>query len=104
MSHKHFCDIGGHEWECDKATCVCVCGTSINQGDHSHCPIELVGCPEHVAEQQRTEHKTERTLADCKFDAKCKRADEMPDGPERDALLREIVESIFPRTDDGGKR
>jgi hypothetical protein len=115
MPHLHFCDIGyGHNWECDgKALrpeagdieprlCVCIsCQVPMEQGDHSDCPIELVACPEHREQQQRT-MQSERTLADFDFAAKCKRAEDMPDGQDRDALLREIVESIFPGNDKGG--
>ena len=74
----------------------------MHECDHTDCPVELVGCPEHVAEQQRT--MTEACVADSDFEAKCKRADEMPDGREKDALLQKIVESIFPGADDEGQR
>jgi hypothetical protein len=66
VSHKHFCDIGGHEWECqgealrpdagdtEPSVCMCMkCGIPMEEGDHSNCPIELLPCPEHLEEFQR---------------------------------------------------
>jgi hypothetical protein len=57
MSHRHFCDVAGHYWECDgvrpgffgaaPSPCICFCGTSPEVGDHSDCPVELRACPEH---------------------------------------------------------
>jgi hypothetical protein len=55
MSHKHWCDITGHEWECD--------GThAVRLGDIHPSPcrsagidgIEMVPCPEHLPEVQRS--------------------------------------------------
>ena len=46
MSHKHYCGVEGHEWQCTDA-CVCICNEPMEQGDHSECPIELRDCPEH---------------------------------------------------------
>ena len=47
MSHKHYCDAEGHEWQCTDSTCECVCDLLMEQGNHSECPIELRACPEH---------------------------------------------------------
>jgi hypothetical protein len=47
MSHKHYCDIGGHEWECDNPACMCFCDELMERGDHSECPVELRACPQH---------------------------------------------------------
>ena len=47
MSHKHYCDVEGHEWQCADDTCVCICNELMEDGDHSECPIELRACPEH---------------------------------------------------------
>lgn len=47
MSHKHYCDVEGHEWQCSDGSCECVCDLLMEQGDHSDCPIELRACPEH---------------------------------------------------------
>jgi len=47
MSHKHYCDVAGHEWVCTDITCECICGKLMEDGDHSECPIELRACPEH---------------------------------------------------------
>jgi hypothetical protein len=66
MSHRHFCDFAGHPWECegtalrhfakDSEPTACMClkhEVSMEEGDHSKCPIELLACPEHRAEQVR---------------------------------------------------
>jgi hypothetical protein len=60
MSHKHFCDVAGHWWQCEgtalrrgdtePSVCVCLpCGLPVEGFDHSGCPdpVELVACPEH---------------------------------------------------------
>ncbi len=66
MSHHHFCDVAGHEWECegtalrplagDTEPSICMClthGVPMEDGDHSECSIELLACPEHREEQLR---------------------------------------------------
>jgi len=66
MSHKHFCDVTGHEWECagtalrllagDAEPSICMCirhRVPMEFGDHSDCSIELLACPEHREDQQR---------------------------------------------------
>jgi len=66
MSHHHFCDVEGHEWECegtalrplagDTEPSLCMClvhQVPMEYGDHSECSIELLACPEHRAEQLR---------------------------------------------------
>ncbi len=71
MSHRHFCDFAGHDWYCDgtalrpdagdtkPSTCMClVHHVSMEEGDHSHCPVELLACPEHLGEQQRIMKET----------------------------------------------
>jgi hypothetical protein len=51
MSHKHFCDVAGHPWQCESRECICICQKPMELGDHSHCSIELRACPEHDDEQ-----------------------------------------------------
>ena len=64
MSHRHFCDFAGHEWECsgtalrplagdvEPSTCICLMHqVPMDNGDHSECSIELLACPEHREEQ-----------------------------------------------------
>jgi hypothetical protein len=66
LSHSHFCDFAGHEWECtgtalrplagDTEPSVCMCAmhqVPLADGDHNECPIELLACPEHRDEQLR---------------------------------------------------
>ena len=58
MSHKHWCDVAGHEWECDGTAVrrftdqptICMCfdhGVPMEHGDHSACTIELLPCSAH---------------------------------------------------------
>ncbi len=77
MSHRHFCDVAGHEWECegtairhlagDTEPTVCMCirhRSEMEDGrDHSECSIELLACPEHREEQLRriNENRTKLT-------------------------------------------
>jgi len=66
MSHRHFCDVAGHWWECngkamrsgdaEPSICTCIpCGRPLEGFDHSRCnaPIELLACPEHIEEERR---------------------------------------------------
>jgi hypothetical protein len=52
MSHRHYCDFAGHDWQCGR-DCECICGLPMEGHDHSDCPVELRACPEHAAEQAR---------------------------------------------------
>ena len=86
MSHRHFCDVAGHLWECDGAArlgdtepsvCMCHgCRLPLEQGDHSRCKnlVELVACPEHREEELRrreeAEKEFERRAAEFGFDEK----------------------------------
>ncbi len=66
MSHRHFCDYAGHEWECtgtalrpltgDTESTACMClvhEVLLVDGDHRSCPVELLACPAHRDEQLR---------------------------------------------------
>jgi hypothetical protein len=53
MSHRHYCDFAGHDWQCSE-DCECICGLLMEGNDHGDCPVELRACPEHAAEQQRS--------------------------------------------------
>jgi hypothetical protein len=53
MSHRHFCDYVGHDWQC-AGDCECICGLPMEGNDHSECAVELRACSEHSAEQQRS--------------------------------------------------
>jgi hypothetical protein len=53
MSHRHYCDFAGHDWQCS-GDCECCCGLPMERHDHSDCPVELRACPEHADEQQRS--------------------------------------------------
>ncbi len=84
MSHKHLSGIGGHEWQCEgtavrpdagdtePSVCMCMaCGVSMEEGDHSKCPVELLLCPEHLADFRRwvRENYGEAALLDLPADA-----------------------------------
>jgi hypothetical protein len=66
MSHRHWCDVTGHEWECQGAAlrplrgdteptpCYCINHqTLMEDGDHCQCSIELIACEEHRDQQLR---------------------------------------------------
>jgi hypothetical protein len=67
MSHFHYCDVCGVEWQCSgralrpdagdvtPSICVCVCGIPVEEGTHPECPVELLTCPLH-AEQRGDQH------------------------------------------------
>jgi hypothetical protein len=52
MSHRHYCDFAGHDWQCSEG-CECICGLPMEGHDYSDCSVELRACPEHAAEQER---------------------------------------------------
>ena len=56
MSHKHWCDIGYHEWECDGTQAVRVWAGETKPTPCEPMPdngIELVSCPKHLEEDRR---------------------------------------------------
>jgi hypothetical protein len=66
MSHRNFCDFAGHNWECEGTALRLFAGdseptacirvkhqVSMEEGDHSNCPQELLACPEHRDEEFR---------------------------------------------------
>jgi len=61
MSHRHYCDWAGHDWQCSREGCECICGFRMEGHDHADCPVELRPCPEHKddAEQAIAETKTQ---------------------------------------------
>jgi hypothetical protein len=67
MSHKHFCHVMNHWFDCTgkvlrrgdtkPSTCFCdTCGLPLEEGDHSQCQtlVELVSCLEHRDEDRRS--------------------------------------------------
>lgn len=60
MGHKYFCEICGHEWECECVAvhefvpekfqvCICkACQLPMDEGDHRDCPVQALTCPEHL--------------------------------------------------------
>lgn len=66
MTHKHWCGVTGHEWECEGAALrvfngdtepsVCMCAlhrVSFEVGDHSQCEMEILACEEHREQELR---------------------------------------------------
>lgn len=47
MRHRHYCGVEGHDWVCTGSTCECICGGTMEYGDHSECAVELRDCAEH---------------------------------------------------------
>ena len=112
MSHKHFCDVAGHWWECngkamrsgdaEPSICMCLpCGRPVEGYDHSRCngPVELLACPEHREEERRrtveARKEYDRQRAEFGLDEKWARMKSLPNGPEKDALAEEFVEWLF---------
>ena len=56
MTHKHWCEIGQHEWDCDGTLAI---RTWAGMTEPSPCTpmpddgIELVTCPDHREEERR---------------------------------------------------
>jgi hypothetical protein len=66
MSHRHFCDFAGHNWQCGEQ-CHCICGLPMEGHDHSNCSVELRPCPEHAAEQERRMAEAMSSVPDAAF-------------------------------------
>jgi hypothetical protein len=60
MSHRHYCHVAGHYWDCEgkalrgagrePTDCICLpCGRPLEGFDHRGCEdsVELLACPEH---------------------------------------------------------
>jgi hypothetical protein len=112
MSHRHFCDVTDHLWECggtalrlghkEATVCTCHgCRLPLDQGDHSRCNnlVEIVACAEHRDQQlrrrQEAEREFQRSAAEFGFDEKWARMKALPEGPEKHALAQEIVAWLF---------
>ena len=112
MSHRHFCSVAGHWFDChgkalrrgdtEPSVCKCdTCGLPLEVGEHSHCKnrVELIACPEHRDEERcrMEERKREYELraAEFGFDEKWTRMKALPDGPEKHSLAGEIVKWMF---------
>jgi hypothetical protein len=112
MSHRHFCDVAGHWFECcgnalrrgdaEPSICLCAgCHLPLEDGDHSRCksPVELVACQDHREEERRrmeeARRESERRAAEFGLDEKWARMQALPDGLEKHALAGEILEWVF---------
>ena len=107
MSHQHFCHIAGHYWDCDgkvlrpadtePSTCICLpCGLPVEGFDHTKCgdAVELLACPKHREEALRrlavARQEFHRRAGEFGLSEKCKKMQSLPEGAEKDTLLREI--------------
>jgi len=116
MSHRHFCDVTDHRWDCNGAaqrieesqpsvrTCY-ACRAPLEQGGHSRCRnlVELVACPGHRDEQLRRREEAakdfERRATQFGFDRKWALMKSLLGGPERAALAEGIVAWLFGNGD-----
>ena len=111
MTHMHYCEIGGHSWVCEgkalrteagdvvPSDCMCICGKSREDGDHSSCPVELVPCPDHLTEMTETQSTSSQAqhLAEL-----FSRRDSFPDdSPERQKVAEQILSTILSGTASG---
>ena len=69
MSHRHYCDFAGHNWQCSEG-CECCCGVPMEGHGHSECPVELRTCPEHEAEAARSIAEAMSSEPDAEFTQK----------------------------------
>jgi hypothetical protein len=112
MSHRHFCHVARHWFDCDgtavrrgepePSVCLCNdCRLPLAQGDHTRCRqrVELVVCPEHREEERRrmdeAKKEHDRRAAECGFDQDGNQMKSLPDGPEKHGLAGEIVKWMF---------
>lgn len=117
MSHKHFCDVEAHWWECDgkalragdtePSVCRCsACGLPLEGFNHAGCrnPIELLACPEHreegVRRMEAFREEFRHRAEEFGLREKCERLRSLPEGAEKKALVQEITEWIFPDCDE----
>jgi hypothetical protein len=47
MSHRHYCDVAAHDWQCASRECQCICGLPMEGDNHRACAVELRACPQH---------------------------------------------------------
>jgi hypothetical protein len=112
MSHKHFCDVAGHWWECngkamrsgnaERSVCICLpCGRPLEGFDHSSCddPVELLACPDHHQLYRRHVEEVKKGLdrqrAEFGLEQKLAKLQSLPDGPEKDSLNKEVADWVF---------
>jgi len=65
-SHQHFCDVGGHRYECTEE-CECICGLPMNGNNHGDCPVELRPCPKHDQNQPMSQEPLLESVEEIKF-------------------------------------
>jgi hypothetical protein len=112
MAHRHFCDVAGHEWECegtalrplrgDTEPSVCICEihrTPLVDGDHSGCSIELLACPEH-RDVQRQMTAEERASGEAYIEQLFAERDALPEGS---AERLAVADKMFVFTISGGR-
>jgi len=75
MSHRHYCCVEGHDWQCSD-DCNCICDLPMEGHDHSDCPVELRACPEHKDETGQQMTAIESTAVEIDFTSLCQKREQ----------------------------
>lgn len=110
MSHKHFCEVARHWFDCDgkalrrgdtePSVCLCdTCGLPLGEGDHDQCqnPVDFVSCPEHRDVGRRNIVANEMKQAAACQEAAYAEVMRTPEGtPEYYQALEGFFSLLFP--------
>jgi hypothetical protein len=101
MTHKHWCEIGLHEWDCDGTNAIRIWAGETEPSPCTPPPddgIEMVTCPEH-REEERRRMPTGQEAADILkiYDALIGAPD---DSIEFEEAMRVLREYILGKDDD----
>jgi len=101
MTHKHWCEIGLHEWECDGTNAIRIWAGETEPSPCTPPPddgVEMVTCPEH-REEERRRMPTGQEAADILkiYDALIGAPD---DSIEFEEAMRVLREYILGKDDD----
>ena len=113
MSHRHFCDVMGHWFDCDgkalrrgnkePSVCVCdTCGLPLEEGDHSQCKnrVKFVSCPAHRNSERRRMVLTEMDQASTSQKAAYAEFMKTRKGTlEHYQALESFISLLFPESD-----
>jgi hypothetical protein len=101
MTHKHWCEIGLHEWDCDGTNAIRIWAGETEPSPCTPPPddgVEMVTCPEH-REEERRRMPTGQEAADILkiYDALIGAPD---DSIEFEEAMRVLREYILGKDDD----
>jgi hypothetical protein len=101
MTHKHWCEIGLHEWDCDGTNAIRIWAGETEPSPCTPPPddgVEMVTCPEH-REEERRRMPTGQDAADILkiYDALIGAPD---DSIEFEEAMRVLREYILGKDDD----